>query len=97
MLMVIADRQVLDSGARAPEGLSQTQDISERRSDMFDPAVMGTLLIGLDADQAETQTIRRRRSVAAPRREHAIRLALARGLRRAAALLEPRTVGEVAN
>ena len=63
---------------------------------MFDPGAMGTLLIGLDATQSETQTRRVRRSVAAPRRERSIRAALARGLRRAADLLQPQTVGETA-
>ncbi len=64
---------------------------------MFDPAAMGTLLIGLDLDGAETRTGRPGRSVAARRRERPIRVALARGLRRAASALEPRPVGELAN
>lgn len=65
---------------------------------MFDPAAMGTLLIGLNAERAETRNDRRRRSVAAPRREPiGIRLALARGFRRVAALLDRPTIGEVAN
>lgn len=65
---------------------------------MFDPAAMGTLIIGLDdAVQAETRTDRRARSVTAPRREPSLRVALARGLRRAAALLEPPTLGELAS
>jgi hypothetical protein len=64
---------------------------------MFDPAAMGTLLIGLNAVRAETQNDRRRRSVVARHREHlGLRVALARGLRRAAALLEQPSVGEVA-
>lgn len=63
---------------------------------MFDPAAMGTLLIGLEANRAESRSGRRRRSTAVmARREHGgIRLALANGLRRAAAFLEPRTTGE---
>lgn len=64
---------------------------------MFDPAAMGTLLIGLDADQAESHTKRPPLAVAAPPRQHAVRLSLARGLRRAAAALEPRTIGELAD
>ena len=66
---------------------------------MFDPAAMATLLIGLDlADQGEAQSDRQRLRVAARRREHAgIRVALARGLRRAASVLDRPTVSEVAN
>ena len=64
---------------------------------MFDPAAMGTLLIGLDGDQAQSQTTRRRLAVAAPSRELTIRLTLARGLRRVASALEPRTMGELAD
>lgn len=62
---------------------------------MFDPAVMGTLLIGLNAERAEAELDRRRPSVAAPRRESVgIKVAVARGLRRAAALLDRPTVRE---
>ena len=61
---------------------------------MFDHAAMGTLLIGLDAYQHETPTKRVRRSTSAPRRERSIRLALARGLRRAADQIQPQTVAE---
>lgn len=63
---------------------------------MFDPAVMGTLLIGLNAIQNETPSKPVRRSVAAPRRERSIRTALARGLRRAADQLQPQTFGDAA-
>jgi hypothetical protein len=64
---------------------------------MFDPAAMGTLLNGLNADRPEAQHDRGRRAIA-PRRERVgIRTAFARGLRRAAALLEGPTVGEVTN
>ena len=63
---------------------------------MFDPGAMGTLLIGLNAAQNDTDTKRARRSVAAPRRARSIRAALARGLRRGADLLQPQTVGELA-
>ena len=61
---------------------------------MFDHAAMGTLLIGLDAYQNETHTKRARRSVETPRRERSIRVALARGLRRAADQIQPQTVAE---
>jgi hypothetical protein len=64
---------------------------------MFDPAAMGTLLIGLNAIQAESQDDRPRRVVPARRREPgAVRLAIARALRRTAAALERPTIGEVA-
>lgn len=63
---------------------------------MFDPAVMGTLLIGLGAVRAEATDDRPRRSVAARRRRLVnLRVALARGLRRAAARLDQPAVGEV--
>jgi hypothetical protein len=62
---------------------------------MFDHAAMGTLLIGLHA-QNETHTKRARRPVATPRRDRSIRAALARGLVRAADLLQPRTLGKLA-
>ena len=61
---------------------------------MFDHAAMGTLLIGLDAYQNETHTKRAPRSVTAPRRERSIRVALARGLRRAADQIQPQTIAE---
>jgi len=65
---------------------------------MFDPAVLGTLLIGLNAERAAAQGDRRRRPVTAPRRDPVgMRVRLARGLRRAAALLDRPAVGEVAN
>ena len=64
---------------------------------MFDPGAMGTLLIGLNATDNETQTRRMRRSVATPHRARTLRAALARGLRRGADLLQPQTVGELAN
>jgi hypothetical protein len=57
---------------------------------------MGTLLIGLNTAQNETDTKRVRRAVAAPRRERSIRAALAHGLRRGADLLQPQTAGELA-
>jgi hypothetical protein len=64
---------------------------------MFDPAAMGTLLIGLDGDRA-THNHRRRQLVTAPRGHLiGIRLALAGGLRRAAERLERPKVGEVAS
>ena len=63
---------------------------------MFDHAAMGTLLIGLDAYQNETHAKRLRRPVTTPNRQHSIRLALANGLRRVAAQLQPQGVGELA-
>ena len=64
---------------------------------MFDPTAMGTLLIGLNLDDAETQTNQRSTAAASPGRAHAVRMALASAFRRAAALLEPRTFGELAD
>jgi hypothetical protein len=64
---------------------------------MFDPGAMGTLLIGLNRVEANARGNPGRRPVAHPRREHTIRLTLARGLRRAAALLEPLSVAEPAS
>ena len=61
---------------------------------MFDHAAMGTLLIGLDAYQNETHTKRARRSITAPRRVRSVRVALARGLRRAADQIQPQAVAE---
>ena len=65
---------------------------------MFDPGAMGTLLIGLNAERAEHETDRRRPFVAVARRDHVgIRVALAKGLRRAAELLERPIVRETAD
>jgi hypothetical protein len=66
---------------------------------MFDPAVMGTLIIGLNAAEAESRyDDERRPRRAAQRREGAgVRVAVARTLRRIAAAVEPQRVGEVAN
>jgi hypothetical protein len=63
---------------------------------MFDPAVMGTLLIGLDAVRAEAREDRPRRSRRArgPRLV-GVRIALAQGFRRAAALLDQPRLGDV--
>jgi len=61
----------------------------------MDPAVLGTLRIGLDAIDAEPRTRTRRQ--AAKRRRTAqprIRVTLAALLRRAAELLEPHAVGD---
>jgi hypothetical protein len=63
---------------------------------MLDPQVMGTLLIGLGAIDAEDQSPRRRRTHRARRPTTSMRSAIAQSLRRVAALLEPRTVDEVA-
>jgi hypothetical protein len=63
----------------------------------MDPAVLGTLRIGLDAIAADARP-NRRRTPAAPRRaaRAGFRLTFAGVLRRAADILEPRAVGEVA-
>jgi hypothetical protein len=65
---------------------------------MFDPGAMGTLLIGLNANENEIPTQQVRRSLVAPRRERerSVRAALAGSLRRAADRLQPQTVGELA-
>ena len=64
---------------------------------MFDPAAMGTLLIGLNAERAEAQGHRRRRAAHRSRTTRpSVRVTLAAMLRRAAAILEPRVVGEAA-
>jgi hypothetical protein len=62
---------------------------------MFDPGALGTLIIGLNANRAETRNDRRSRPVVAQRQGHpGLRVSLARGLRRAAALLDQPRVGE---
>ena len=64
---------------------------------MFAPAVIGPLQIGLDAVRRERGAGRHRLAAAAPRPSHgAIRSALARLLRRAAAVLDAKPVGEAA-
>ena len=63
---------------------------------MFDHGAMGTLLIGLNAVQNDTDAKRARRSSAASHRVRSIRAALAHGLRRGADLLQPQPVGELA-
>jgi hypothetical protein len=57
---------------------------------------MGTLLIGLDAISADMvdDHRRRRQRVTAHRQRTGVRVSLARGLRRAAAILEPAMAGE---
>jgi len=65
---------------------------------MFDPAAMGTLIIGLDPTSQERLSTHRRRSPAASRRHvPGLRVVLARGLRRAAEMLERPTLGEAAD
>ena len=66
---------------------------------MFDPGAMGTLLIGLNAERAETTNDRRRVRAAAVRHERrpGLRVAIANALRRAAALLDQPAVGEAVN
>jgi transcriptional regulator of met regulon len=61
----------------------------------MDPAVLGTLRIGLDALEAETRT-RTRRQVANNRQTTGprIRVTVAGLLRRTAELLEPHAVGD---
>ena len=63
---------------------------------MFDPGAMGTLLIGLNAVQNDTDTRRAHRSIAAPHRAHSLRAALARGLRRGADQIQSQPVSELA-
>jgi hypothetical protein len=64
---------------------------------MFDPAAMGTLIIGLDAAKADTQPDRLRRPAPARARgRRGVRFALANVLRQAAAALEPSVVGDTA-
>ena len=65
---------------------------------MFDPGAMGTLLIGLNAERAETANDRRRRLEAVRReRRPGLRVTIAGTLRRAAALLDQPAVGEAVN
>jgi hypothetical protein len=65
---------------------------------MIDPGALGTLRIGLDAIDAESQTHRPRRSATGPRRERAgMRVALATGLRRLALALERPRISEGTN
>ena len=64
---------------------------------MFDPAAMGTLKLGLDAAASESHADRPRRAATTRQRQPGtIRLALASGLRRAAAALEKPATSEVA-
>ena len=61
----------------------------------MDPAVLGTLRIGLDAIDAETPTRTRRQAANRRRtRQPRIRVTVAALLRRTAELLEPRAVGD---
>lgn len=67
---------------------------------MFDPAVIGTLLIGLNAVHAQDGQLRREHQRPSPeasrRGQRPFRVALAGALRRAAAALDASPVGEVA-
>lgn len=64
---------------------------------MFDPAAMGTLIIGLNANKADADLDRRRRPAPRARRAHrGIRVGLANVLRQAAAALEPPAVRDTA-
>ncbi len=61
----------------------------------MDPAVLGTLRIGLDAIDAETRPRARRQAANRSRTaQPRIRVTLAALLRRTAELLEPRAVGD---
>ena len=61
----------------------------------MDPAVLGTLRIGLDAIDAEARSNDRRRAAARARAARpGIRTRFAGALRRTADLLEPRTIRE---
>jgi hypothetical protein len=65
---------------------------------MFDPAAMGTLILGLNAIDADARLDRRRRPAPAPRRaRRGIRVALANALRQAAAALEPSAMPDAAS
>jgi len=65
---------------------------------MFDPAAMGTLIIGLNANKADTEVARPRRPAPASRRAHrGIRVVLANALRQAATALEPSAVRDTAS
>ena len=64
---------------------------------MFDPAVMGTLLIGLGSDRVKTREDRRHVAVASPPRRSRLRRGLADVLHRTAMLLDRPAVGDVAN
>lgn len=64
---------------------------------MFDPAMLGTLRIGLDAIAAEARADERGRPPARPRPARTgLRVGIAHALRRAADLLEPRPMGHAA-
>ena len=63
---------------------------------MFDPAMLGTLRIGLDAIEANARLDQRRTPVVTSRGARVgVRVAVARVLRRVADALEPRPVGQV--
>jgi hypothetical protein len=64
---------------------------------MFDPAAMGTLLIGLNGVERETRPIRARPARTVRRRHPgAVRRSVAAALRRAAASLEGPAIREIA-
>jgi hypothetical protein len=77
--MSIRSDLVLDAALRRREAWDRTRNHS-RRNEMFDPAVLGTLLIGLESvrHEGEIAETRRRRAVQATRRpaRHAIAGAL---------------------
>ena len=64
---------------------------------MIDPGALGTLLIGLNAIEAEARMDRPLRAAPARRKSPGVvRLAVARALRRAAAALEQPAIREIA-
>jgi hypothetical protein len=96
--MVIGDGQVLDARALAREGGGVNVERPERDLEVIDPGAMGTLLIGLNADRANAEGTRDGVADDTIRRErHVIRVALARGLRRAAAMLDRPAAREAAD
>ena len=62
---------------------------------MIDPAALGTLRLGLDANDTDAHPSQRRRAPDPTREQRPrVRVAFAGLLRRAADLLEPRVVGD---
>ena len=62
---------------------------------MFDPAALGSLKIGLDAADAATPADQPRPTIVPRRQPGFVRLALASALRRVAATLDARPVGNI--
>jgi hypothetical protein len=96
--MVIVRRQVLDLATPASDGVPPFTRQLDQEITTMDPAVLGTLRIGLEAIDAEVRPGERRRTAARSRAGRAgVRARFAAVLRRAAALLEPRPVGEASS